>query len=161
MSAQFDAFVTQYHNLVMSLIFRYYGGRFRDQAEDLSQEIWSKLWESFKKNENNIVNFKSYLYRTVQTTLWDASHSLDKALPVDVFADDEEISGESNEDRVHSQMAMEHLLERLPSEHSRMMRAHLKGFTHQEISVLMGCSEGRVRNLLSRIKKKMAAMGGR
>ncbi len=156
MSSQFEALIEQYHRLVMTLIHRYYGGRFKEDAEDLSQEIWTKLWESFKKNEHNIVNFKSYLYRTVQTTLWDALHALDKTRGHEVLEDCEHLGDVPDEDGILERMQVEHLLEQLKPEEARMVRAYLKGFTHAEIAVLMGCGEGRVRNLLTRIKKKMA-----
>ena len=157
MSAKFDDLVEKYHALVISLIHRYYGGRLSHQVEDLSQEVWTKLWESFKKNEKNIVNFKSYLYRTVQTTMWDAIRSVENNLTAEEI-DTEQIGSEAETD--HEVMAVHHLLTRLPEEEARMMRAYLKGFNNAEIAVLVGCSEGRVRNLLTRIKKKLAKMGG-
>ena len=156
----FNKLVEQYHNLVMSLVRRYYGGRFNDRAEDLAQEVWVRLWESFKKNENNIVNFKSYLYRTVQTTLWDAARKLDKDACLEPIEDNAEPAVEPDENRIHQEIRIENLLDRLKPDEARMMKAHLKGFNNQEIGALMGCSEGRVRNLLTRIKKKLVAWGG-
>ncbi len=158
MSTEFHQLIEQYQNLVMALIRRYYGGRLGEQAEDLAQQVWVKLWERFKKNENNIVNFKSYLYRTVQTTLWDAIRSLDQVEGAEL-PEVESVGASSDEERVHAQLAVEQLLTSLSPEESQMMRAYLKGFTNQEISVLLGCSEGRVRNLLTRIKKKLAKRG--
>ncbi|MDJ0837202.1 MAG: sigma-70 family RNA polymerase sigma factor [Acidobacteriota bacterium] len=159
MAKRFEVLVHEYHTLVISLIKRYYGGRFREQADDISQEIWAKLWESFKKNENNIVNFKSYLYRTVQTTLWDTARALEKD-PGQL--DDEAEPGETpNTEQAHQRMALEDLLSRLDEEESRMIRAHLQGFNNAEIGMLLGCSEGRVRNLLTRIKKKLVLWGGK
>lgn len=159
-----DAFakeVETYHKLVFSLINRYYGGRLKDQAEDLSQDIWAKLWVHCKKNETNVVNFKSYLYRTVQTTLWDAVRSLDPT------CDEEELEGlpdpaqEERENGVLERMQLDHLMAQLKPDERHMIQAYLKGFSNQEIAILMGTSEGRVRNLISRIKKKLADMGGR
>lgn len=160
MADDFDALVEKYHLLVISLVRRYYGGRFQEQADDLSQEVWTKLWESFKKNESNIVNFKSYLYRTVQTTLWDAARSLDKDGQLSPIEELGEPGIEANEDRVHDQIRVAEMLERLKPEEARIMKAYLKGFNTGEIASLMGCGEGRVRNLLTRIKKKMAGFGG-
>jgi len=157
MSAKFDQFVQKYHALVISLIHRYYGGRLGAQAEDLSQEVWTRLWQQFKKNENNIVNFKSYLYRTVQTTLWDAVRALEDTQSTEEF-DVDQLGSEAQDD--HKAMAVRHLLAQLPGEEARMMDAYLKGFSNGEIAVLLGCSEGRVRNLLTRIKKKLTKMGG-
>ena len=160
MTTRFEKLVEEYHALVMSLIYRYYGGRFRATAEDLSQEVWSKLWEAFKKNENNIVNFKSYLYRTVQTTMWDAARSLEKEGPVGSLEESDEPGGAPDEDGVHTRMALDGLLSRLERDEAQMVRAHLGGFNNAEIAALLGCSEGRVRNLLTRIKKKLTIWGG-
>ena len=159
MSDEFEEQVQKYHRLVMNLCRRYYGGRLRENAEDLSQEIWIKLWENFKKNEHNIVNFKSYLYRTVQTTAWDAVRRLEKESQQDVPGEDLPAE-QGEEDRTHARIALDDLLTKLKPEEARMIRAHLKGFNHSEIAHLMGCSEGRVRNLLTRIRKKMAQWGG-
>lgn len=158
MATDFHDLVEQYHNLIMALIRRYYGGRLGDQVEDLAQQVWLKLWQRFKKNENNIVNFKSYLYRTVQTTLWDAIRALDQGQRSELSELDS--AGAPSEGvRLDAHLAVDQLLTSLNSEESQMMRAYLKGFTNQEISVLLGCSEGRVRNLLTRIKKKLAQRG--
>jgi len=160
MSESFDQLVDRYHRLVMSLIHRYYGGALSDQADDLSQEIWAKLWESFKKNENNIVNFKSYLYRTAQTTLWDAIRELDR----DRLSESEEtfveLGNAGDEAARLERVALAALIDRLGREEARMARAYLKGFNNEEIAELLGCSEGRVRNLMTRIKKKLAKWGG-
>jgi RNA polymerase sigma factor (sigma-70 family) len=67
---------------------------------------------------------------------------------------------EADEDQIHQRMRLEDLLHRLPAQEARMMRAHLKGYSNQEIAVLLDVSEGRVRNLLSRIRKKLTLMGG-
>lgn len=156
---QFENLMNQYHRLVMSLIYRYYGGQLGDRAEDLAQEVWTRLWESFKNSERNIISFKSYLYRTVQTTLWDAVRTLEKDRQLSSF-EDEEPADESKSEHLHQKLALESLLNRLTPDEARIIRAHLKGFTTDEIANLMACSEGRARNLLSRIKKKLIAMGG-
>ena len=159
MSQRFEALVDQYHVLVISLIKRYYGGRFREQADDLSQEVWAKLWENFKKNEKNIINFKSYLYRTVQTTLWDTARALEK--DPGPLEDSDEPGETPDTEQVHQRMALEDLLTRLDREESQMIRAHLQGFSNSEIATLLGSTEGRVRNLLTRIKKKLTLWGGK
>ena len=157
----FNDLVSKYHKLVMSQIRRFWSGAMNEHAEDISQEVWSKLWESFKKNENNIVNFKSYLYRTVQTTLWDAARALEKHQKLDPIEHTEEPGLEAGDDLLHDRMRLENLVHQLPAEEARMIRAHLQGFNNQEIAALLGTSEGRVRNLLTRIKKKLVDLGGR
>lgn len=150
----FEELVARYHKLVMSLINQYYGGQLKSQADDLSQDIWTKLWVAFKKNENNLVSFKSYLYRTVQTTLWDAIRS--KHPNAEEIDDHHMLNNSSNEDVVTAKMSLEQMMRGLKPEEAQMVRAYLKGFNNGEIAGLLGCSEGRVRNLLSRLKKKMA-----
>jgi len=157
-AAGFEDLVERYHKLVMSLIQRYYGGRLSEHAEDLSQEIWVKLWTAFKKNEKNVINFKSYLYRTVQTTLWDAIRS--NHLSNEDVEDHPDSASSSGEDELHAKMTLSHILRGLKPEETRMVRAYLQGFNNSEIATLLGCSEGRVRNLLSRLKKKMALVEG-
>lgn len=158
MSQSFEDLVAQYQGLVMSLIRRYYGGDLGDRADDLAQEIWIRLWASFEKNERNIVNFKSYLYRTVQTTLWDAIRSLEKERRLEPLEDHEQTH--QAEDLIHLRMDLDQQLASLKPDEARMIRAHLKGFSTDEIATLLNCSEGRVRNLLSRLKRKLTLLGG-
>lgn len=155
-NARFEALVREYQDLVMSLLRRNYGGVLDDHREDIAQEVWTKLWIAFEKNESNIVNFKSYLYRTVQTTVWDAARGLEKHQH-DAL---DEATGEGDQpkgDAVLARVTLDDLMARLKPEEARMMRAHLQGFTYAEIATLVGTREGRVRNLISRIKKKMSS----
>jgi RNA polymerase sigma factor (sigma-70 family) len=165
----FEELVEQYHRLVISLVRRYYSGAFADRAEDLSQEVWVKLWEAFEKNnqkkndeknEKKILNFKSYLYKTVQTTMWDAMRRLERA-PAETPIDNAmaEIADDDRERRERTRH-LDQLIERLKDDEARMVRAYMQGFDNGEIAMLCGCSEGRVRNLLTRIKKKLAELGG-
>jgi len=158
MQARFEKLVEEHHRLVMTLIYRYYGGRLGSQAEDLSQEIWTKLWVNLKKNESNIVNFKSYLYRTVQTTLWDAIRRVDPHSELD--PETVAVPAGQNERRWAAKLDVERLSRGLKREEHLMLKAHLRGFNYGEIATMLDCSEGRVRNLLTRIKKKLALAGG-
>ncbi len=151
----FDQMVQQYQRLVIDLIRKYYSGKLRHMEEDLAQEVWLKLWSALSKNESKVDDFKSYLYRTVQTTLWDAIRRVEKEagpdLELEVFvpADDDQPSTDAR-------LELESRMQVLTHEESLMIRAHLRGFNHEEIANLLAVSEGRVRNLLTRIKKKMA-----
>lgn len=160
MPEDFENLVHKYQNLVLHLIRRHYGGGLQGQEEDLAQEIWTKLWQGLKKNENNVVNFKSYLYRVVQTTLWDAVETLKKQAPVNEPMPEEETAPESAPEQPVDRLALDTLVAKLKPEEARMIKAHLKGFSNEEIAVLLGTTEGRVRNLLTRIKKKLAELGG-
>ncbi len=160
MSEPFEELVRQYHQLTLRLVQRYYGGTLKDRAEDLAQEIWAKLWERFKKNENNIVNFKSYLYRTAQTTLWDAVRSLEKERGVALDESHEIPGDEVGEKSRLERIELQRMIALLSEEEAQMTRAYIRGFNNEEIAALLGCSEGRARNLISRIKKKLALMGG-
>lgn len=161
MSHKFEQLVEKYHRLVLHLVRKYYGGRFLEEAEDISQEIWSKLWVHLKKNESQVVNFKSYLYRTVQTTLWDTVQRAER----DPLSQSEELqldnlqhdrSPQLVEAEIHSRQMVSVLLRSLKKEDQIIVKAYLQGLNYDEIAVLLGTSEGRIRNLLTRIKKKMA-----
>ena len=157
MSGKFETLVDKYHRLVMHLVSQYYGGALRHQADDLSQEIWTKLWEQFKKNEKNIVNFKSYLYRTVQTTLWDAIRRCERL--EQGVENGTEFGEDRDEPRILAKVQVERLMRDLKPEEKLMVQAYLKGFNNGEIATMLGCTEGRVRNLLFRIRKKWAGLG--
>lgn len=151
---QFEERVGKYHRLVMSLIHRYYQGRLGDRAEDLSQEVWLKIWESLKKNETNVINFKSYLYRTVQTTLWDAIRKI-RDDESDVDLEQQEAPEQDNPGGSLGNIELEQRLGQLDWEDRQLVRAHLQGFNYAEIAALLSLSEGSVRNKLSRLKSKL------
>lgn len=151
---QFEERVGKYHRLVMSLIHRYYQGRLGDRAEDLSQEVWLKIWESLKKNETNVINFKSYLYRTVQTTLWDAIRKI-RDDESDVDLEQQEAPENESPGGSLGNIELDQRLEQLEWEERQMVRAHLQGFNYAEIAALLNLSEGSVRNKLSRLKSKL------
>jgi RNA polymerase sigma factor (sigma-70 family) len=151
---EFEAQVAQYHRLVMSLIQRYYQGRLGDRADDLSQEVWLKIWESLKKNETNVVNFKSYLYRTVQTTLWDAIRKV-RDNEQDLDLEQQEAPSEAPVGDGLGSIELDQRMAKLAWEDQQMLRAHLQGFNYTEIAALLQTSEGRVRNKLSRLKSKL------
>lgn len=150
----FEARVAKYHRLVMSLIHRYYQGQLGDRAEDISQEVWLKIWESLKKNETNVINFKSYLYRTVQTTLWDAIRKV-RNDESDVDLEQQEAPAEGPLGGTLGSIELDQRLAKLDWEERQMMNAHLQGFNYSEIAALLNLTEGRVRNKLSRLKSKL------
>ncbi|PIE03726.1 MAG: hypothetical protein CSA81_00685 [Acidobacteria bacterium] len=161
MSYEFEELVKKYQKLVIHLIHKYYGGALKEDSEDIAQDVWTKLWSQLKNNESQVVNFKSYLYRTVQTTLWDAVRKTEKTASVQTS--EEELEGigshlryQTNEERFLVNDQLEKLIVNLNDEEQLIVRAHLKGFNYDEIASLIGVSQGRVRNLLTRIKKKMA-----
>lgn len=152
---EFEAKVSKYHKLVMSLIHRYYQGKLGNRAEDLSQEVWLKIWESLKKNETNVINFKSYLYRTVQTTLWDAIRKVREG-ESDVDLEQQEIPESDTPGGDLGNIELEQRLAKLEWQEQQMVRAHLQGFNYSEIATLLNTSEGAVRNKLSRLKSRLA-----
>lgn len=151
----FDNLVKEHSRLVMDLIRKYYRGRLRHIEEDLAQDVWIKLWTQLqKRGENKVDDFKSYLYRTVQTTLWDAIRKVEKDSTFEL--DPDQVGGSTESPRLEAKLELEARMKFLNEEESLMIRAHLRGFNNDEIAALLGASEGRVRNLLTRIKKKMA-----
>jgi RNA polymerase sigma factor (sigma-70 family) len=161
MSEHFEELVAKYHKLVIHLIHKYYGGRMSHEAEDLSQEVWAKLWVHLKKNESQVVNFKSYLYRTVQTTLWDAVRKVDQE-PVSLIEEQgadvtkARETFEADEKRILERKQLDVLIQQLKIEEQHIVRAYIQGLNYAEIALLTGTTEGRIRNLLTRLKKKLA-----
>jgi RNA polymerase sigma factor (sigma-70 family) len=155
MSQDFEALVGQYQQLVLHLIRRSHGGALAHLGEDLAQDVWTKLWDSFSRHESSILHFKSYLYRTVQTTLWDAMQRL-QTRPTSSLEDElAEPAGPCFAEPVEQALDLDRRLELLGRQERLMVRAWLQGYNYEEIAGLLGISEGRVRNSLSRAKKRM------
>jgi RNA polymerase sigma factor (sigma-70 family) len=123
----------------------------------LAQEIWLKLWKSTQTHENSIRDFKSYLYRTVQTTLWETVQQLDKRPEVALEDQLVEPSEASPEKAILRKALLEKRMKQLKPQEQELMQLHFTGMTYKEIALLMRLEPGRVRNLLTRVKRKLEA----
>jgi RNA polymerase sigma-70 factor (ECF subfamily) len=136
--------------------------RQRDEALDIVQEVFIKLFRSIK-NFKGRSRFYTYLYRMVMNTAIDHARKTGKQL---ISSLDEEGSFEPSDEvekgpeRILLQKELEERVKRamdkLPAEQkAALIFRDVEGLSYQEIAEAMGCSIGTVMSRLHYGRKRM------
>ena len=155
----FSVIVSRYKDKVFSIVYRIINNR--EDAEDLTQEIFIKLFKSINgfKNESE---FSTWLYRIAyNTTLTELRRRKVSFFSVDenplILNENEpfdEIFLEEGENRIiYLQKAMDLLL---PNDLFIVSLYYTEGKSVQEIAGIVGQTESNVKVKLHRIRKKLA-----
>ena len=120
------------------------------EAEDAVQNLYLRLWEQ-KEQLENLINQETYCLRILRNICIDRWRVIrqrdEKAL------DDEMLIADAPPDN-DTKDFIEHFLAVLPKEHRRVMQMQMQGMSYDEIATLVGMSEGNIRVIISRIRKK-------
>ena len=136
--------------------------RHREEALDIVQEVFVKLFRSIK-NFKGRSHFYTYLYRMVMNTAIDHSRKMGKQF---VSSLDEEGSFEPSEEiekgpeRILLQKELEEkvkwAMEKLPIEQkAALLFREVEGLSYQEMADAMGCSIGTVMSRLHYGRKRI------
>lgn len=124
------------------------------EAEDAVQNLYLKLWEQ-KEELDILISPEAYCCRILRNICIDRWRTIrtreDDLLPID-----EAIVGDAPPDTEHAEAKefIEHFLAGLPEQHRRIMQMQMNGNSFHEIATLTGVSEGNVRVIISRIRKR-------
>lgn len=167
-NAAFEALVTQYEKLVYSVTYRMTGNR--EDALDLSQETFVKVWKSLKffKFESA---FSTWIYRVAGNVCLDFLRRQKRTQSLTVS--DEEVQLDlPDEDLDPARMVMERagqedIAEALaslePEYRAALTLRAVAGLSYQEIADTLGVQPGTVKSRISRgrerLRKKLAALG--
>ena len=163
--ARFADVLEQYGRLLRDAIARACPRHLGLQFDDLEQEARLRLWKALR-DERDIRDLASYIYRVAATTTIDAIRRL-KARREEQLSSDgpdglerpeperEAVDGEETLDRRLLLDRVEGVLGRLEGRRSQVVRLHLQGFTTTEMASLLGSTEPSARNLLHRALKEL------
>ena len=136
--------------------------RHREEALDIVQEVFIKLFRSIK-NFKGRSHFYTYLYRMVMNTAIDHSRKMGKQFVSSLdeegrFEPSEEI--EKGPERILLQKELEEkvnrAMEKLPAEQrAALLFREVEGLSYQEMADAMGCSIGTVMSRLHYGRKRM------
>lgn len=136
--------------------------RHREEALDIVQEVFVKLFRSIK-NFKGRSHFYTYLYRMVMNTAIDHSRKIGKQFISSLneegsFEPSEEI--EKGPERTLLQKELEEkvkwAMEKLPVEQrATLLFREVEGLSYQEMADAMGCSIGTVMSRLHYSRKRM------
>jgi len=139
-------------------IFRYLRVRVSDSglAEDLSEMVFLRAFESVGSYKERGHPFSAYLYRVARNLLVDHYRRREE-VPLDQepeLAGADDVAGEvGRRDQLRSVLAA---LRLLPQDHQEVIRLRVVlGLTTAEVASWMGRSEGAVRVLLHRALKSL------
>src|SRR5262245_2767780 len=167
MGQDFDELVRNYSRVAAAAIRRVCALRYRSLIPDIEQEVYTALWRRLQGGKE-IEHPVSYIYKTALTT---ALAVVRKNVPetVSIAAGEESVPDEQDgafADLLPAERSrlLAEVLEQLPAEQSRAVRAHLAGYSHTEIAALYGWSGSVARHRVYRgiemLKQKMRAIPG-
>ena len=155
MLTQYQQAIAQYRQRVFS--FAYYSLRTREDAEDITQDVFIRLWQHWRKIDHERVG--AWLMRVAHNSVIDhvrrhkndqqrvdMPDTLEDALPVE----DSEL--ESQEFQHHLEMAISTLND--PHRSILIMR-DIQGLSYQEIEQTLNLSQSQVKVYLHRARRQL------
>ncbi|MFQ5789292.1 MAG: RNA polymerase sigma factor [Acidobacteriota bacterium] len=153
--AAWEEIVRRYHRKVFGIAYKF-TGRY-EEAEDLSQEIFFRVFRSLDRFDRN-ADFGTWLYSVSRNHCIDRYRSsrrerealVEQAIPLEEFASgrfDPHRSLEASDNR----QILYRALEMLPSKlREAVMLRDIHGLTYQEIVGRLGLPEGTVKSRINR-----------
>lgn len=125
-----------------------------EEADDLVQETWLKVWTvALKKGKELDIN-KSYLYQ-IASHLWIDRYRK-KRISTDSLPVDEVLPGDEHIDSLNLWMAMETMVNRLPvNQRITLLLMDVFRYTAGETAELLNSTEGAVKAVLHRARMKL------
>lgn len=157
-SEAFESLVRRYRNEVYGLCW--YFTRNREDAWDLSQEVFIKAWRALNRFRGDS-SFKTWLMRIAANHCKDhlKKRRLDTASFDDALqAPDTESSANPSETAVSNELgaAIDAAVQQLPAKHQMAFVLHeYKGLSYQEMAEVMQCNVGTVMSRLFNARKRL------
>ena len=132
--------------------YRMLGDRF--EAEDAVQNLYMRLWEQ-KERLDDLVSPKEYCLRALKNICidrWRRMRARDEE--VDFVEEISEANAPPDTEREEAEEIIEHFLATLPERQQRVMTMQMQGNSIEEIAEVTELTEGNVKVMLSRIRKR-------
>ena len=132
--------------------YRMLGDRF--EAEDAVQNLYVRLWEQ-KERLDDLVSPKEYCLRALKNICidrWRRMRARDEE--VDFVEEISEANAPPDTEREEAEEFIEHFLATLPERQQRVMTMQIQGNSIEEIAEVTKLTEGNVKVMLSRIRKR-------
>jgi RNA polymerase sigma-70 factor (ECF subfamily) len=124
----------------------------RGQAEELVQEVFTRVWRHAKSFDPDKASFRTWLYGIARNAIIDLKRrqSVRPALAAHPEDDDQRGAVDDSFERALLKWQVASALERLTPEHRQVIRlAHFQGLTLREISERTGIPLGTVKSRTS------------
>ena len=132
--------------------YRMLGDRF--EAEDAVQNLYMRLWEQ-KERLDDLVSPKEYCLRALKNICidrWRRMRARDEE--VDFVEEISEANAPPDVEGEEAEEFVNHFLATLPQRQQRVMTMQMQGSSIEEIAKVTELTEGNVKVMLSRIRKR-------
>ncbi|NIF04871.1 sigma-70 family RNA polymerase sigma factor [Chryseobacterium sp. Tr-659] len=149
---QFEEIYNENYHAVISLCLGYVNGN-KNLAQDLTQEVFIKVWQNLKSFRNE-ASISTWIYRITVNTCFQQLRK--KQFPPITI---EEIPDETEEEKVKTEMryqSMYHCIDLLSDTNKNIVLLELQDVPQKEISNITGISYEALRIRLHRIKNQLA-----
>ncbi|MBL6745769.1 MAG: sigma-70 family RNA polymerase sigma factor [Pseudomonadales bacterium] len=157
MQKQYQQAITQYRQRVFS--FANYSLRAREDAEDITQDVFIKLWQNWQRIDHSKLN--AWLMRVAHNAVVDHVREHKKANEqVDDYAEledqaSEEYSGGDLDDRAFKQQLMEAIKSLDDPFRSILVMRDIQGMSYTDIQQSLDISASQVKVYLHRGRRKL------
>jgi len=157
MQKQYQQAITQYRQRVFS--FANYSLRAREDAEDITQDVFIKLWQNWQRIDHSKLN--AWLMRVAHNAVVDHVRKHKKANEqVDDYAEledqaSEEYSGGDLDDRAFKQQLMEAIKSLDDPFRSILVMRDIQGMSYTDIQQSLDISASQVKVYLHRGRRKL------
>ena len=161
-----EAFATVYDVYVDAIYrFIFYRVATPEIAEDITSELFLKLWQYLTNNTSNeikIKNLRAYLYQTARNLIADHYRLKNEDISLDelVEAGDGKAETDNIEQIFNLQEIENSLLKIKPEWREVIVLAHVEGLPHQEIAEILGKTPAATRVILHRALRELRQVLG-
>jgi RNA polymerase sigma-70 factor (ECF subfamily) len=124
----------------------------RGQAEDLVQEVFTRVWRKADSYDSGRASFRTWLYGIARNAIIDQKRRAAVRPALTTHAMDDDAHGEIDQSLENSLLRWQvnAALERLTAEHRQVIRlSHFQGLTLREIAERTGLPLGTVKSRTS------------
>jgi len=151
-----EAFAAIYDQYVDAL-FRFVVFRVRSEelAQDITSELFLKVWQHLTSKEREVKNLRAWLYQVARNLVADHYRTAQETLPLEQVSEIEDKSEVTLSERL-SLAEVEKGLRELKGEWQEVIiLAHIEGLKHSEIAAVIGKTPAATRVLLHRALKEL------
>ncbi len=151
-SSKFEDLAQRYGRLIHSVVGRVAGARAHDLGDDIAQHILIALWKVTSR-EQEISHPSSYIYRTAVREAVRIVRKEQRKTETDVASTEYSALVRTPEELAESKQLGLHIKESLQDiagDRQRATKAHLAGFTVEEMMEMFDWPYNRARNLIAR-----------
>lgn len=154
--AGFEELFQRHYDMVYGVLYRLVGAR--QEAEDLAQEVFFKLYQNPLRHGENIAG---WLYRVATNTGYNALRASHRRYQREYQAGGDGISSAAPEEEVtrrEIQRQVRTALLMLPERDAKMLVLSQAGFSYQELAEIVGVASSSVGTLLARARGAFLAV---